>query len=107
MKIYVLWCFPCKFWEFQFFCEIRTKYSSEFNKFDKSANLIYISTLGEKLANVIPVHKKLSSKKRNLAGHIHEADRMLTAYPCFTYKVLFEAFRITKFKIDSRVTHFL
>ena len=45
-----------------------SKYSPEFNKLDKSTNLMNSSTLSEKLVHVIPVNK-LSSKILNWATH--------------------------------------
>ena len=50
---------------FQFFREIRTKYSSEFNKFEKFVNLMCFSTLYKKLVHSNPVHKELS---KNVTG---------------------------------------
>ena len=55
--------------------QVRANYSPQFNKFIKFINLKYSSTLSEKLAYVIPVHK-LSSKK--VIGHIREEGHFTT-----------------------------
>ena len=54
---------------FEKFREIRTKYSSDFNKFDNYVNLMCFSKLYKKLVYANPVHKKLSPTVPNYAMH--------------------------------------
>ena len=91
IKIYVLQCFwsiyvHCEHFQFCM-CEIRTKFKDEFNKIDKSTNLMYTRILCEKLAQVIPV-RKLSKyvighiQMFNELGHFTTFDGSPFEYPC-------------------------